>query len=248
MANFSGIIEDKLKKVFSPEQAGVLAGVLSDVKALVERDLVKASDFNELKEIVKELAGAQKRTEEKVGVLAEAQRRTEEKVEALAEAQRRTEEKVGILVEAQQRTEEEIRKLVIGLNNMRSDLGGLQRSFGYMLENEAYRFLPSIMKEKFGIEVKERFLRKYFKLSDGMELEINVIGKGVKEGEDITIVGEAKSILEGREVDHFLEVLERLKNVIGERVFKIFITHSARPSVEQYAMNNQFQVIYTYEF
>lgn len=116
-----------------------------------------------------------------------------------------------------------------------------------MLENEAYRSLPSIMKKKFSIEVKERFLRKYFKLAEGTEVEINVLGRGMKNGEEITIVGEAKSILEGKDVDHFLEVLEELKGVIRGQVFNIFITHSARPSVERYAIENAIQVIYTYE-
>lgn len=104
------------------------------------------------------------------------------------------------------------------------------------------------MKEKFGIEVKEKFLRKYFKLPDGMDVEINILGKGVKEGEEITIAGEAKGILEGRDVDHFLKALQRLKDVIGERVFMVFITHSARPSVERYALDHQIHVIYTYEW
>jgi tetratricopeptide (TPR) repeat protein len=61
------------------------------------------------------LAEAQRRTEERVGrveeqlaLLAEAQRRTEERVEALAEAQRRTEERVEALAEAQRRTEERV--------------------------------------------------------------------------------------------------------------------------------------------
>ncbi|HWO70976.1 MAG TPA: hypothetical protein VNP94_09520 [Actinomycetota bacterium] len=71
------------------------------------------------------LAEAQRRTEERLGrveeqlaLLAEAQRRTEERVEALAEAQRRTEERVGrveeqlaLLAEAQRRTEERVEAL-----------------------------------------------------------------------------------------------------------------------------------------
>ena len=233
MANFSGIIEDKLKKAFSEEQVRVLGEVLSDIKALTEKELVRASDFNELKGIVKDLAQAQKRTEQRIEELAEAQKRTEQRVEELAEAMRRM--------------EEAIEKLIVGLTNTRTDLGGLQRSFGYMLENEAYRSLPSIMQKKFGIEVKERFLRKYLKLADGAEVEINVLGKGVKNGEEVTIIGEAKSILEGNDVDRFLEVLKGLKEVIRGQVFKIFVTHSARPSVEGFAMNNDIQVIYTYE-
>lgn len=275
MANFSGIIEDKLKKAFSEEQVRVLGEVLSDIKALTEKELVRAGDFNELKGIVKELAEAQKASEGRLGrlevvvtELAEAQKRTEQRIEELAQAQKRTEERIGRLevvvtelAEAQKRTEqrveelaealrrmeEAIEKLVVGLTNTRTDLGGLQRSFGYMLENEAYRSLPSIMQKKFGIEVKERFLRKYLKLANGAEVEINVLGKGVKNGEEVTIIGEAKSILEGNDVDRFLEILKGLKDVISGQVFKIFVTHSARPSVERFAINNDIQVIYTYE-
>src|SRR3990172_4652754 len=52
---------------------------------------VTKEDFSELKSIIKELAEAQKRTEQRVEELAEAQKRTEQRVEDLAEAQKRTE-------------------------------------------------------------------------------------------------------------------------------------------------------------
>ncbi|GBC82347.1 Chromosome partition protein Smc [bacterium HR10] len=100
------------------------------------RRLLLTDELLALPEIVRELAEAQRRTEEHVGrveeqiaALAEAQRRTEERVgrveermswveeqiAALAEAQRRTEERVGrveeqiaALAEAQRRTEERV--------------------------------------------------------------------------------------------------------------------------------------------
>ena len=79
----------RLEREFTPNQALVLAEELEAVGS----DLVKARDFNELKEIVREigvsqreLVEAQKRTEGRVGELAEAQKRTEVKVEELAEA------------------------------------------------------------------------------------------------------------------------------------------------------------------
>ena len=52
---------------------------------------VKKEDFTELKNVVFDLAEAQKRTEIKVEELAEAQKRTEIKVEELANAQKNTE-------------------------------------------------------------------------------------------------------------------------------------------------------------
>ena len=89
------------------------------------RRLVLTQDLLDLPGIVRELAEAQRRTEERVGDLAEAQRRTEERVgrleeaiTGLAEAQRRTEERVGRLeeamgglAEAQRRTEERVGRL-----------------------------------------------------------------------------------------------------------------------------------------
>jgi len=100
-------IKKKLEKVFDKKQAIVLSEVISDAYS----DLVKTSDFNELKGIVRELAEAQKRTEIKVEELAEAQKRTEIRVEELAEAQKRTEIRVEELAEAQKRTEIRVEEL-----------------------------------------------------------------------------------------------------------------------------------------
>ncbi len=46
---------------------------------------------------------------------------------------------VKTLAKAQKRPEEEIRKLDIGINNLRGDVGGLARSFGYEFDNGAFR-------------------------------------------------------------------------------------------------------------
>ena len=59
-------IKTKLSRVFAEEQARVLTEVISEAY----NELVKARDFNELKDIVKELAEAQKRTELRVEELA----------------------------------------------------------------------------------------------------------------------------------------------------------------------------------
>ena len=120
---------------------------------------VTKTEFNKLKEIVRELGKS-------VNELAEAQKRTEERldrlektVQELAEAQKRTEERLNELAEAQKRTEEEIRKLTRGLSRTRRELGGLARSVAYALENEAYRYLPALLKKYHHFEVVDRFVR-----------------------------------------------------------------------------------------
>ncbi|MCX7614096.1 MAG: hypothetical protein N2Z40_07780, partial [Caldimicrobium sp.] len=150
----------KIREVFNPEQAEVLEELFDFLD-----ELVKASDFNELKAIVKELAEAQKETEKKVSELAEAQKRTDEKLKELAEAQKETEKRLSELAEAQKRSEEEIRRLAEAqrrtekeLRDLRKEFGGFTRTYSYAFENEAYRNLPQVLR-RYGIEVTERFIR-----------------------------------------------------------------------------------------
>lgn len=94
----------ELRRVFDPQTADTLLGVLDKVAAQVRATGVTHEDFTALRQIVTELAEAQRRTEERLGrleevveQLAQAQRRTEQRVEELAEAQRRTADTVGDL-------------------------------------------------------------------------------------------------------------------------------------------------------
>ncbi len=82
------------------------------------RRALLSDDFLTLPQIVRELAEAQRRTEQQVEELVKAQRRTEQRVEELAEAQRRTEERlealakrVDELAEAQKQSEERLTRL-----------------------------------------------------------------------------------------------------------------------------------------
>jgi len=75
------------------------------------RRLLLSDDFLALPKIVRGLAEAQQRTEQRIEELAEAQQRTEQRVEELAEAQQRTEQRVEELAEAQQRTEAQVQRL-----------------------------------------------------------------------------------------------------------------------------------------
>ncbi len=100
-------IQQRLEQAFERRQAAVLAEVIEAAYA----DLVKTSDFNELKAIVRELAAAQARTEARVEELAAAQARTEARVEELAAAQARTEARVEELAAAQARTEARVEEL-----------------------------------------------------------------------------------------------------------------------------------------
>jgi hypothetical protein len=93
--------EQKLVTAFDQKQAMLLA----DVVVEAYNDLVKVSDFDELKDIVKDLAKCQRRTEQRMEEIVAIQQRTDQRMEELATAQQRTEQRVEELVAAQQRTE-----------------------------------------------------------------------------------------------------------------------------------------------
>lgn len=149
------------------------------------------------------------------------------------------------LAEAQRRTEEEIRRLAIGLNNLRGEVGGLARSFGYAFENEAYRMLPKILKERYGIELTKRLIRTEF---DGVE--INILGFGRRDGAEVVVVGEAKTRLERMEVLDELE--DKVKVVKGQykdkEVIRILVTHFATNRILKAAQEIGIIVIQSFEW
>src|SRR3989304_2760643 len=80
----------ELKEAIEPSAAKKIAEVVGKVYEELSNVVTKV-EFNELRDVVRELAEAQKRTEQRVRELAEAQKRTEQRVGELAEAQKRTE-------------------------------------------------------------------------------------------------------------------------------------------------------------
>lgn len=120
MANRNLMLE-QLTTVFEAEQAQVLAEVIYESY----NDLVRRDDFNDLKEIVRDMAETQKRTEQHLEVLSESQQRTDQHLEVLAESQQRTDQHLEVLAEAQQRTEQRVEELAEAQQRTDQHLGGL---------------------------------------------------------------------------------------------------------------------------
>ncbi|MDI6752462.1 MAG: hypothetical protein QME07_06415 [bacterium] len=208
-------IRKRLEMVFNEKQAIVL----SDVITSSYNELVKTSDFSELKEIVKELAEAQKRTEIEV-------------------------QKTQIAV---QKTEIEIQKLTKGLKETNQNFGGLSRSMGYALENEVYRALPTLLKNSYGIELKERLIR-----TEIGGKEINILGRAKRNGSDVLVVGEVKIRLDNkRKKDVFNELEEKVQAVkvkYKEEPIRVLITHYATKGFMDKAKNEGVIVIQSFEW
>ena len=258
----------KMLDSVDPALRDVLLAILEEIERQ-QKERVTKDEFIELKQIVAELAEAQKRTETRVEELAEAQKRTEARVEELAEAQKRTEDRVDTLAqrleelaeaqkrtearveelaEAQKRTEEEVRKLAKGLRETRQMVGGLSDSVGYGLEDKAIAALPIVLKKRFAMEPEGSFVRKFIQI-DGKEVEINMFGTASQDGEKWFVVGEGKAKLSKKDVDKFLKLLDRLRisGVVGTNVLPIMVTYSTRPATQRYAEEKGLNLIFSYE-
>ena len=210
-------LQKKLAQVFDPAQANVLSEVITEAYS----ELVKTSDFNELKGIVKELAEAQKE---------------------LTEAQKE-------LTEAQKRTEKELQGLVKEHKKTREQVGGLSNTVGYKLEDEAFKALPKLLKKDFKLVVQGRLKRRFIKDNKGKEIEINIIGQASRNGRKVTIIGESKSQLSKNGVNEFIrKKLKRLEGALKE-IFPVLVTYMiSEPDVEEYAKSKGIALYYSYDF
>jgi hypothetical protein len=256
-------ITRKLQSAFEPHQVDALL----DVIGLSYNNLVKVSDFSELKAIVQDLAESQKAmgaSQEAMGKSQEAMGKT---LQDLAESQRamaitvkENSSQIGDLTEvvrelavAQQRTEAEVEKLTSAVGDIRSEIGGMSRSMSYALENEAYRALPAFLLENHGIEVTERLIRT----SVNGE-EINFLGRAARDGRPVLIVGESKQRLDERrsskrEEDRIFSQLEAKAEVVraaypDEEITMLLITHYARPEFLRTAAARGIVVVQSFEW
>ncbi len=236
---------------------------------IVKEDIIRR-ELGEIKEEIKnvwkainELAEAQKRTEQRVNELAEAQKRTEERVDTLAQRLNELTQRVNELAEAQKRTEERVNKLSREVEKLsaevrkiaeshfklveehkktREQLGGLSHAFGYVLEDRAIKSLPKVLKENHKIEVMGKLKRDYLVI-DGEYIEVNIYGKGKKEGKEYTIIGEAKSKVSKRIIDKFIKKC----NKISEKSIKVIISYIFTPEIKKYAEEKNIILIPSYE-
>ena len=250
---------DTLVKASDFSELKTIVAELGEAQKRTEERLEELAEAQKkTEERVEELAEAQKRTEERLEELAEAQKKTEERVEKLAEAQRRTEETVAELVEAQKRTEKNVADLAKAmqlltreLRETRRDLGGLSRSVSYALENEAYRFLPAFLKERYNIEVTRKMIRTEIRGE-----EINLLGHALKDGKPILLVGEVKLRLDEKRRGRGKEIFELLEKKISAvrseypeiEIIPMLVTHYARPGILERAQEKGIIVVQSFEW
>ena len=186
---------------------------------------VTRQDFDELKDVVRDLAEAQKRTEARLEELAEAQKRTESEVRELAK---------------------EMRGLTRSHKELQRQVGGISNTIGYALEDRAYPILPSLLKRDFGVEVG-RLYRRFLLYPDGTDDEINIYGEGKRNGQKVYVIGEAKAQLGRRDVDRFVRRIKRVQAFLDAELIPLLLTYVVHPKVEQYAATKGLKIYWSYD-
>ncbi len=203
------------------------------MRQLVQRQEQLEGRMDRLEIAMQELAESQRQTDQKMQELAESQRQTDQKMRELAEAQKRTDQKMQELAEAQKRTEEQVQRLINTTREIRRTIGALQHTVGYTLEDRAYVGLPKLLQQDFGIEVIGALDRDYVTVGR-REIEVNILGKGRKDGQEFWIVGEAKTQVYERDVKQFEQNVEQLKQVLGENLFLVVVGYQIPPKARRY--------------
>jgi hypothetical protein len=79
--------------------------------------------------------------------------------------------------------------------------------------------------------------------------EVNIFGEGRRDGQQISIVGEAKSRLKTKHVDVLVQKVERLQasGILYKDYLLVVVVHSVRPVVEEYARAQGVKVYWSFE-
>jgi vacuolar-type H+-ATPase subunit I/STV1 len=174
-------IYNTLKEDLPESVASKLATIMGKIYTEVANTVTK-EEFNELKEVVRELAEAQKRTEQS---LEEFKRSTQEEFQKVWSA-------INELTEAQKRTEEEIRGLAKGLKETREMVGGLSDTVGYGLEDRIFPYMKRFALKEYGVKT-EVLERRNIVYPDGRYDEVNIYAEGRRDGEKVYLIGECKA-------------------------------------------------------
>ena len=216
--------------------------IISLAEEIQSKIIVSRTDFDDLKNIVKELGEAQKRTELRVEELAEAQKRTELRMEELAEAQKKIELRMESLVKAQNKIEAEVR-------DVKKQLGGLTADVGYGIEDKIMPYIRDFGKKEFEADIR-LVERKNLVYPDGKYDEINIYAEGLKKGKPVFLIGECKAQPGKKDFDRFAKIAERVKKILSGDIYAFIVGYSFSPEIEVYAKEKypHIRTYKTYQF
>lgn len=203
--NLSAGLIRKLEDI-DPKMKDVFLCFMEEVDEKTRIISVGRSDFDELKDVVRQIAEAQNRTEHRLEELAEAQKQTEISVNALS----------------------------VGMKDLRSQVGGLSMTVGYGIEDRLMPYLHRFALQEFGIEVT-LVDRRNIVYPDGKYDEVYLYIEGKKNSLTVFLIGESKTQPGKKDFDRFAKRIERLQSVLKGQITALMVGYHYTPEVEAYA-------------
>ena len=214
-------LQPKLKNVFTEPQAAVLSEVIHESYS----NLVQTSDFNELKELVRQVVVAQVETGQQIKELTAAQNRTEERLEELAVAQKEMVVAQQEMVVAQQETQHSLQALS-------RQVGGLSDRFGAGVEEAALGIVYFVLTTDLGWKVD--VLDSGWHQWEDVEEEVDLYGQifdPERPNTKVWLIGEAKFNLTTRDVERFAAKIDRIRPYAEGVIFPVVFSYRLRPEV-----------------
>jgi hypothetical protein len=165
--------------------------------------------------------------------LAEAQARTEESMRQLAAAQARTEVRMEELTAAQTRMTAAQARTDLAVQALAQQVGRLADTIGFTLEDLAREVTPAYLAQHYSIHVPQ--LDRHFIRLDGQELELDLYGNGQRDGERVTVVGEVRSRIYGRDVEDAVRQTARLAPQLSGTPMTVLFGFVIHPSARETA-------------
>jgi hypothetical protein len=237
-------IRDQLIKVFSPNQADVLAHVVVEAHDA----LATKSDVQELRDVVKDLAVAQQATERTLAELAEAQRATERQ---MAESAAHVDQRFAEMAEAQRATEQQVAELTA---SMRESFIRHDRADGWLYEMLLAKRLPAYIDREIRrcrvIEVQDLIESLEPLLDDGVltvaDLDdlrrVDLVATGFTDGEAVYLVGELSCTGDNEDAERAARRAAIVEKA-GKRAIAFLACHQIGPAAAEFARRRGVRIL-----
>ncbi|HDH09372.1 MAG TPA: hypothetical protein ENF84_00355 [Chloroflexi bacterium] len=147
------------------------------------------------------------------------------------------------LAQAQTRTEE-------ALHQLARQVGALSENIGFGLEDIARVVLPGYLERHYGVKLEgplgAELGRKFFDV-EGYYVELNLYGEGVRDGRKVTVLGEAKSRIHGREVEKFARDVALVEPLVEGEVMRVMFGFYIHPTAVKEAEKRGILLVASYQ-
>jgi len=126
-----------------------------------------------------------------------------------------------------------VQTLAQRVDELAQQVGRLGDTIGFTLEDLAREVTPAYLAQHYGMHVPQ--LDRHFVVLDGQELELDLYGEGWRDGEAITVVGEVRSRIYGRDVQDTVRRTARLAPQLPGAPVTVLFGFVIHPSAQDVA-------------